>query len=302
MNRLSVTAFDVNHVQKLSENEHVKRIIVGNNTFGIRQIYDFSLSEIKQAAIIAAQFNKELFVAVNKIFHEAEFESLTSFLQELNELGITGIIFSDLGVYTVVKDQAFDFKLEYSTETTITNNYFTIFANDHNIFSIDLAKELSFKAIEEISVNTKSAISINIHGHIYMYQSMRKLISNYLDVQNTTIDNEQKYYLHDTERQVYYPIIENQQGTHLLSAHDVCTIQHIPNLLALNIDYFKLDGFGYSRGQYDQLIDIYSLAFDTAQADIDQYNQLKRDLFLQIKENNPTKRFSTGFFFKETIY
>jgi putative protease len=293
MEKINVTPFNLAQVIELNEYELINGYIVGSNKFGLRQVVDYDLTMIEE---LRANTDKKIYVAVNKLIHNRELKELETYLIRLSEIGIDNIIFSDMGVYQLVKRLKLNIALVYNTETTITNQYFSEFANEYGIECIELAKEITRDEIVEIAMNKQSEISINIQGHLYMYQSVRKLIDNYATTQNVEF-SERDYYLYDQERNLHYPIVQNEQGTHLLASVDVSMINRLDRLVGNNIDYFRIDGFGYKKDEYLAIVKLYLEAL----AD-ENYLDNKQTYADRIKIVVPHKSMGTGFYFKKTIY
>ncbi|MGL4588738.1 MAG: peptidase U32 family protein [Mycoplasmatales bacterium] len=297
-----VTPFDLAQVESFIENSEVAGIIIGNNKYGLRLVRNFEIDEIEQAVALAHKQKKLIYVAVNKLMHQRDLIEINDYLIKLHTIGVDGLIFSDLGVLYLVDELKLDFKLIYNTETTITNQYFTEFAAEFGIETVDLAKEISLEEIAEICANKQSKVLINIHSHIYMYQSVRKLISNYASAINEEIEQEQPLFLHDNERNTYYPVIENEQGTHIIAANDLATINHLDKIFAIDLDFQKIDGFTYTKTQYAEIVNLYLSASKLVQTDLVAYNEQKQQLLKQLQALTPNKKYGAGFLFKKTVY
>ncbi len=299
MQKITITPYNVKHALKWEDNNMISGYLVGSNRFGLRQIANFDLTAI---TTLRQQTKKQVIVNVTKIIHNHELTELKEYLIALDQLAIDYIIFSDFAVYNIIKNNNLKLKTIYSTETTITNNSFTKFANDLGITGVDLAKEITYQEIKEITENKQSQIMINLHSHIYMYQSVRKLISNYATIQNQEYNLEREYYLYDEERNNYYPLIENMQGTHLLSSSDLCLINHLDKVADLDVDFLVMNGFGYRESIFDQIINLYLEAIKQYENDDKAYKNNKRNYLTAVKTLVPHKKMGTGFYFKKTIY
>ncbi len=299
MNRLNITPFSVENALMYKDNDYIEGFVVGNFKFGLRQIVEFDLQMIEQ---LRSETSKNIYVNCMKLIHNQELQELTSYLQELANIGVDYVIFSDFAVQQLINENNINVKTIYSTETTITNKYFSEFAKEIGASGIDVAKEITLKEIEEIAANKEGLVFANIHSHIYMYQSVRKMLTNYGDVQNQVYDNDKDYYLFDEERNVYYPIVENEQGTHLLASNDICMINHLEKMLKLDVDAFKIDAFGYKLSEYNAIIEKYIEAINLYETDLEAYKERKRELLNEIKNIVPHKKMGTGFYFKKTIF
>ena len=295
MFKLWTTPQNIEQVELFNALDNVSTIIIGSNKFGLRQQTNFDLKQISEIKQI---IDKKLYIAINKIMHNQDLIELELYLEELNKIKIDGVIVGDLGVMQIIKEKKYQFDVIYNTETTITNQYFTEFAKNNGFKGVELAKEITLKEIIEIGEQKQCDITVLIQGHIYMYHSIRPLLSNYATLQNISLENE-KYLLFDEERQVNYPIIENEQGTHVLSSQDVCMIDKMDRL-SQKIGYLRIDGFLYSEKQYTKIVEMYNNSIDMLVAKT--YENEKENLLEELKSICNDKNFSTGFYFKKTMY
>lgn len=299
MKKINITPYSVEHALKYNDENLIAGFVLGNFQFGLRTITDFNLTMIKQ---LRESTEKNIYINCMKLIHNSELSVLTQYLKELAAIGVDYIIFSDFAVQQIIDEENLDLKTIYSTETTITNQYFSSYAQEFGASGIDLAKEITYKEIAEIAENKCGMVLVNIHSHIYMYQSVRKMLTNYGEIQNKNYNDQREYYLYDEERDVRYPIVENEQGTHLLASNDICMINHLDKLLTIDIDAYKIDGFGYKVNEYDQILNKYIQAINLWINDVDEYKAQKRNLLQDIKDCVPHKKMGTGFYFKKTIY
>ena len=225
-----------------------------------------------------------------------------NYLNQLVSVGVKTIIVADLGIVEMVKRLNINLYIIYSTETTITNKYFSEFASDLNLLGIELAKEITLNEIKEICDYKKCQVGISIHGQIYMYQSIRRLLTNYQEEVNIKLDDNKEYRLYDNERDVYYPVIENEQGTHILSSNDLCMIHKLDDLIDVDLDYVKLDSYLYKTSDFNKILELYINAYNELINDKQSYIDNKKSYLNQVNEIAPYKSYSTGFFYKKTIY
>lgn len=286
-------------IKYTNQQDAIGGVIVGDSKYCYRQMADFSIDEIKQ---LVDNLEKTVIVNINKLFHNQELDGLRQYLQDLSNIGVHDIMVADLAIAQLVEELNLQFNIIYTTETTITNQYFTDFAKQCGIRGIELAKEITLDEVAEIVNNKKCQVGIAGHGQLYMYQSMRPLLTNYFELQQMEIDADKQYYLYDSERDVYYPIGETQEGTHILASNDVCMIHKLNDLVALDLDYVKLDGYLYKSSDYLTIIKLYIEALTLCQMDPDAYKIKARDYLKQIKNICQYKQFSTGFFYKKTVY
>ena len=110
-------------------------------------------------------------------------------------------------------------------------------------------------------------------------------------------------FLYDAERDNKYPIFEDENGTHIMSARDVCIVDELQDLVAAGIDSFKIDGIFKSQEYLVGVTKIYREAVDLCAEQPEKYEEVKDELLKKIEDIQPEDReLDTGFFFKETVY
>lgn len=303
INNIAVHGFNPLHVKTLVGNYHqyINRVLVGNNTFGLRQVSEFTVEDIDIANQFCKKFDVDCYVVVNKLFHNFELEALETFLHQLNQLQVTGVIFSDLAVMHIVQEKKFQMKLVYSTETTITNSGFTTYAKEHNIDEIEVAKEITLAEIKQIVTDRSCDVSMQIHGHLYMYQSVRKMVDNFSNFQNQHIETNELY-LYDEERDNIYPLIQNQQGTHILASSNLCMIDKLLDFDYMEFKSLRIDPLLYTISQYNNIVKLYLDAFNLSIENPKEYQVQAINYKQLIVDNKKNQKYSTGLMYRKTMF
>ncbi|WOO87530.1 U32 family peptidase [Mollicutes bacterium LVI A0039] len=301
--KLSLHGFSVIHAKSIIANNHDKmdKIIVGNNIFGLRQVADFNIDEINIVSDFAHKFELKCYVAVNKLMHNRDLESLTAYLQALSERAIDGVIFSDLAVPHIIELHNLKLESIYSTETTITNSSFSRFACENQITGIETAKEITLDEVNEIAREKASEVMVQIHGHMYMFQSIRNMVDNFSEFQEVEMKRDPMY-LYDSERNRAYPLIQNQQGTHMLSSNNLAMIHKLDELDLEQINSLRIDPLLYTPSEYNQIVNLYIEALELLKTDKSTYQLQARDFLKRLKQIKQDQKYGTGFFYKKTMY
>ena len=72
--------------------------------FGLRAFSgNFSEEELLEAVEFAHSINKKIYVTVNILAHNADFDGMIEYLQYLEKINIDAIIVSDLGIVSLAK-------------------------------------------------------------------------------------------------------------------------------------------------------------------------------------------------------
>lgn len=301
--KLSLHAFSPIHAKSIIANhsELMDKIIVGSNKFGLRQVTDFTIEDIEVVAAFAHKFSIKCYVAVNKIMHNRDLEQLTTYLKELKAVNVDGVIFSDLAVPHILEMEGIALESIYSTETTITNSSFTRFANVNEITGVETAKEITLDEVNELASEKSSQVMVQIHGHLYMYQSIRNMVDNFSQFQDKDMSRDEMY-LYDAERKRAYPLIQNEQGTHMLSSNNLAMIHKLNELDLDNIDSLRIDPLLYTPTQYNQIVELYIKALTDLAANKDEYTSNARSYLKELKLIKPEQKYGTGFFYKKTMF
>ena len=120
-----------------------------------------------------------------------------------------------------------------------------------------LSRELSIHEITEIKNQVpEMELEAFIHGSICIAYSGRCLLSSYMDKRDANqgvCDNScrEKYKIHEKEMYIeddinnpgkLYQVDEDQHGTYILNAKDLCMIEHLEALVKAGVISFKVEG------------------------------------------------------------
>lgn len=303
---LLVTPTNINDILPLIE-AGADAFVIGEMRYGLRLAGEFNKADIKNAVEIAHNHKRKVYVAMNAIFHNEKVEELDSYLQFLQEIAVDAVVFGDPAVLMAAKQSAPNIRLHWSTETLGTNWYTCNYWGRKGAKRAVLARELSMDEILEIKENAEVEIEILVHGMSCMFQSKRPLIDNYFQFQGKQMEVRQSgqgyLFLYDPERDNKYPVFEDENGTHIMSANDICIIDELQELVDAGIDSFKIDGIFQSPQYIIEVTKLYRKAIDLCVHDSYQYEEEKDQLLEKIIAMQPQNRgLDTGFFFKETVY
>ena len=113
-----------------------------------------------------------------------------------------------------------------------------------------LARELHLGEIAEIRAKTPKELEIETFGHGAMCVSYsgRCLLSNYMTGRDSNRGAcaqpcRYQYALVEEKRPgEYFPVYEDEKGTYILNSRDMCTIDHLKDLMDAGIDCIKIEG------------------------------------------------------------
>lgn len=281
-------------------------VYIGGEEFSLRVAsQNFTLEEIKTGIEYAHERGKKVYITANIIPHNDDLKDFPDFVREVASLGADAIIVSDLGMFSIVKEVAPDLDIHISTQANNTNYESAKMWYKLGAKRVILARDLSFKEIEEIRNNIPSDAELEcfVHGAMCVSYSGRCLLSNYLthrDANKGACSHpcRWKYYLMEEKRPgEYMPVFENDRGTFLYNSKDLCMVEYIPELIKAGINSFKIEGRVKNELYVATVVGAYRRAID---AYLESGDNFKLDpAILEDLEKVSHREYTTGFYFNK---
>ena len=269
--------------------------------FGLRAFSgNFEQDELKEAVEYAHSIGKKIYITVNIVAHNEDFNGLEEYLKYLYEINVDAIIVSDVGIISIARQVVPDLDVHVSTQANITNKYTAKFFVDMGVKRLILARELSIDEIKEIREFIPNEIEIEtfVHGAMCISYSGRCLLSNYL----TGRDSNRgacvqacrfEYTISEKSRNgEQYEIAEDDRGTYILNSKDMCMIKYLNELAAAGVTSFKIEGRMKSPYYVATVVNAYRRAIDNYYTN----NTFDESLIDEL-EKTSHRRYTTGFFF-----
>ncbi len=156
-------------------------VYFGGQRFSLRaNAKNLNLEEIAVATDYAHALGKKVYVAVNIVFHDSDFDGLEDYLKSLANIGVDAIIASDISVVKLVQELALPLEVHLSTQASVLNSGSAKFWQKLGVKRIVLAREASREDIISIKKNTGIDIECFIHGAMCTSFSGKCVLSNYV--------------------------------------------------------------------------------------------------------------------------
>lgn len=271
--------------------------------FGLRAFAsNFDEEEIIKAINYAHERNVKVYITVNILAHNEDFVGLIDYLKFLDKEGADGVIVSDIGIASLVKEYT-NLELHVSTNANITNIHSAKMRVKLGAKRLVLARELSLQEIKEIKNEVGENIDLECFGHgaMCISYSGRCLLSNYLTGRDSNKGEcaqpcRWQYALgvkNDIEETNYFPILEDGKGTYILNSKDICMIEHIKELAQAGVTSLKVEGRMKTNYYVATVINAYRRAID------EYYKNLKPSFnYLEEVSKTSNRDFTTGFYFE----
>lgn len=275
-------------------------VYLAGEEFGMRAAAgNFSLEEMQKAVKMCRAQGTKIYVACNAVPTNSEAERLPVFLEHLERLKVDAIIAADIGVIAEAKRYAPSTALHVSTQAGIMNYAGARAFYDLGASRVILARELSIEDIAEIRAKAPKELELEVfvHGAMCVSFSGRCLLSSYMTGRNANRGEcaqpcRWTYHLVEQQRPGEYMEITEDGGTHILSARDLCMIEHIPKLLEAGLDSLKIEGRMKSAYYVAVVTNAYRKAIDAALE-----GREPDSVWLDEVYKVSHREYSTGFFF-----
>lgn len=279
-------------------------VFLAGEEFGLRTASkNFTKEQILEAIKYVHDRNKKLYITMNIIAHEIDFESLDEYIVFLSQAGVDGVIVADPGIFMRIKNKAPNLEQHISTQASITNAETVNFWYELGARRVVLARELSLEEIKSIRSNIPEDMELEVfvHGAMCISYSGRCLLSNYFTHRDANHGDcaqscRWKYHLVEQTRPgEYYPIEEDERGTFIFNSKDLCLIEYIDKLIEAGVSSLKIEGRVKTQFYVATVVRAYRLAVD-AYYNGSYDDKLKKDLLDEVKKAS-YRDFTTGFLF-----
>jgi putative protease len=284
-------------------------VSVGEHRFGMRLPGEVPLAELSGLIPWAHQRAAKVYVVVNKIMDNDLLPALPDYLRQVRELGADAVVFGDPAVLIAMRQAAPGMPLHWNAEMTSTNYETASYWGSKGAIRVVLARELNLDETLEIKSKLPNMeVQVQVHGITNIYHSKRDLVTNYeahqdRDGLKAGKGLEDGLFLIEQERKdERYPVYEDENGTHIMSADDVCMLESLHELIEGNIDSLKIEGLLKSPQYNETVVSSYRQAIDLFTADPSSY-QFQEEWLDAIRAlQDPRRELSYGFFYKEQVY
>lgn len=215
-------------------------VYLGGSRFGARAYADnFTVDELICCIRYAHLWGRRVYLTVNTLVKEREFSELYDYLLPFYEAGLDGVIVQDIGVLAYIREHFPEMELHASTQMTLTGVHGAKLVRDMGVCRIVPARELSLEEIKHIKEHTGLSLETFIHGAMCYCYSGQCLFSSILGGRSGNRGR-----CAQPCRLPYEVLVQGEASKECypLSLKDMCTIEHIPELIEAGIDSFKIEG------------------------------------------------------------
>ena len=276
-------------------------VYLAGTDFGMRSFAgNFPAEELPRAVAFAHSHGVKVHATVNTMPRNDEVARLPAHLEILQDAGVDALILADLGTFTLAGKYAPRCERHISTQQSIANYECATAWYDLGAKRVVLARELSLSEICCIREKTPKALEIETFGHGAMCVSYsgRCLLSNYMTGRDSNRGEcaqpcRYQYALMEEKRPgEYFPVYEDEKGTYILNSRDMCTIDHLKELMDAGIDCIKIEGRAKSAYYAAIVTGAYRHCIDDIEA-----GRIPDPVWRNEVDHVSHRIYSTGFYF-----
>ncbi len=274
--------------------------------FGMRSApANFTPEQLAEGVIYAHARGRKVYLTMNTLPTNEEADRLPEAIKAAAAAGVDAFIVADLGVLEACKQFAPEIDVHMSTQTGITNWAAARAAYNMGAKRVVLAREMSLQDIATLRDKTPPELEIEafVHGAMCMSVSGRCLLSNYMAGRDANRGQcaqpcRWKYYLSEETRPgQLYEIGENENGSYILNANDLCTAPFIDLICKAGVDSLKIEGRAKTFYYVASVTAAYRKALDQYLADpLNDNFELSDDVLAELTRTSH-RHYSPGFYF-----
>ncbi|MGN0624907.1 MAG: U32 family peptidase [Oscillospiraceae bacterium] len=279
-------------------------VYLGGKDFGMRASpVNFTEEELVHAVDFCHRKGVKVYVTCNILPREEDLPALPAYLHFLQDAGVDALIVADIGVMMLCRREIPQMDLHMSTQTGVVNHLTASELYRMGVKRVVLARELGLEEIQQIRKNTPPELEIEafVHGAMCMSFSGRCVLSNYLAGRDANRGEcaqpcRWSYHLVEEKRpDEFFPIFEEEDGTYILNAKDLCMIEYLDQLADAGITSFKIEGRAKSFYYVATVTNAYRCAVDLLAKDPSHYRL--PDWIVEETKKVSHRQYCTGFYF-----
>lgn len=217
-------------------------VYLGGNAFSARAFAkNFDRDELQEAVRYAHLRNVKVHVTCNILYRDDELPELLDYIDFLYKIQVDAILIQDIGLLKLVRKMYPDLEVHVSTQMTCTSLAAVRYFEDLGVSRVVLAREESIENITHIAKNTPLEIEVFAHGAICVAYSGQCLMSSMIGKRSGNRGAcaqpcRLPYQLKEDGK------ILNEKPQYMISPRDLCTIDHIDELIESGITSLKIEG------------------------------------------------------------
>ena len=238
-------------------------VYIGGKNFSLRyRASNFENEDIEKIVEYAHSKNAKIYVTINIVFHDEDFEGLKEYIKFLASIKVDAFIVSSVFVMALVKDIAPDVEVHVSTQLSSLNSEAINTLKMYGADRVVLAREASMNDIKEMCAVSKLPIEVFIHGGMCSNYSGRCVLSNRMTNRDANRGGcahscRWKYKVYDKEE-----LISDENIPFSMSSKDLKAYEYIEDMINCGVSSLKIEGRMKSEYYIAQVVKTYRNMID----------------------------------------
>lgn len=243
-------------------------VYMGGKLFSARKYAgNFSEEEMTAAVRLCHTLGVSVYVTLNTLIAENEWDALEGYLKFLGTLDIDGLLVQDLGVARAARRLIPHIPLHASTQMTIANLDGVNVLKDHGFTRAVLSREVSLAEMKKITAGTDLEIEVFVQGALCVCYSGQCLMSSFIGGRSGNRGEcaqpcRKPYELVGEDGRK----ISSSVGKYLLSLKDMTALDRIRGLADAGVLSLKIEGRMKSPAYVYAVVSAYREALDAIEA------------------------------------
>lgn len=279
----------------------------GMKSYGLRAFAgNFDREQLTEAVRYAHAHHVRFYVTMNILAQDDQLNGMEAAAREAVACGVDAAIVSDLGVAALLHRQVPELPLHVSTQANVTNaETARLWQQVAGVERIVLSRELSMEQIAAMrtALPEKLELEAFVHGAMCVAYSGRCLLSAAMlgrSGNKGACAQPCRWQYHVVEEKrpgEYMPICEDEHGTYLFSANDLCMLPHLPALRDAGIASLKIEGRMKTAYYVATVISAYRQALDLLEEQGEEAYRAALPGLMEELNKASHRTSNTGFYF-----
>ena len=222
----------------------------GMKRFGLRAFAgNFDEEQLKEAVALCHAAGKKFYLTMNVFPFDDQMDDYVETARIAHDIGVDAAIVSDIGAVVTLREKVPGLALHVSTQASTVNTAAVKHYQQLGCERVILARETSIERIGKmISSLAGMEIETFVHGAACMAYSGRCLLSAAM-VGRSGNQGEcaqpcrwQYHVVEEKRPGEYWPVCEDDNGTYIFSAKDLCLMPVLPQLIQAGVASLKIEG------------------------------------------------------------
>ncbi|RQD83064.1 U32 family peptidase [Methanosalsum natronophilum] len=274
--------------------DYVEAVYFSLDSLSLRaRAKDITKKSLPEFVQLIHENDLKAYLTINSVIYPQDMEELNNVMDIAKSSEVDAVICWDPAA--IIKALDNDLKVHISTQANVSNIESVKFYHSLGAERVVLARELSLDNINDIRKQTTIELEVFVHGAMCQSISGRCYLSSHLlgksaNCGECTQPCRWKWSLVSDDGTVI-----DLNGNYLLSAKDLCMIEHLSELVDIGIDAFKIEGRLRDSRYISKVASSYSRALSYLNYD-DDYS-INLSLLKDELSSVYNRGFSTGYYF-----